>query len=124
MSTDGNGWLAQFEALGQELRHGSHEMAAGRRHRGEAGPTSDLSIDETLLLHSIGWEPVDLVSGAAVVAIPSSTFVLGWQVTDSASISASRAGASAVDRMHTETRRRGAAGVIGVHVEFQVHPHE
>ncbi len=28
--------------------------------------TSDLSIDEELNLHSIGWEPVELVSGISL----------------------------------------------------------
>ena len=32
--------------------------------------TSDLSIDEELVLHSIGWEPVELVSGASMHSVP------------------------------------------------------
>jgi hypothetical protein len=34
------------------------------------GVTSDLSIDEALLLHGAGWEPVDLVCGVSVVSVP------------------------------------------------------
>lgn len=120
MST-GSEWLKEVEEL---LRtYGSHDRSLHRRE-GHAGPTSDLSIDETLLLHSIGWEPVDLVSGAAVVAIPPSTFVLGWNNTDAASASYARAVHSAVERLHREARHGGAAGVIGVHIDFEVHRHQ
>ena len=34
------------------------------------GITSDLSVDEALLLHAAGWEPLDLVAGVAVVSVP------------------------------------------------------
>jgi uncharacterized protein YbjQ (UPF0145 family) len=120
VTTAGEGWIQQVEDL---LR----TYDAGRslhRSPGQAGPTSDLSIDETLLLHSIGWEPVDLVSGVAVVAVPPSTFVLGWNNTDAASASYTRAVHAAVDRLHAEARRGRAAGVIGVHIEFEVHRHQ
>ena len=88
--------------------------------------TSDLSIDEALLLHSIEWEPVELVMGAAVAAIPTMGFVggPGWaQVTDMAAQSFSDAVASAVARMEEDCRWAGGQGVIGVHVEFRVHRH-
>jgi len=91
-----------------------HDVAAG-------GATSDLTIDETLLLHSIGWEPVELVIGCSVVSIAPSTFVMGWNATDSASASYTRAVASAVERLHAECRQHGAAGVIGVDIEFEVY---
>ncbi|MCL2396130.1 MAG: heavy metal-binding domain-containing protein [Acidimicrobiaceae bacterium] len=120
MTAAGEGWLAEVEDL---LRSYDAGKSLHRRD-GQAGPTSDLSIDETLLLHSIGWEPVDLVSGVAVVAIPPSTFVLGWNNTDAASASYTRAVHAAVDRLQGEARRGDAAGVIGVHVEFQVHRHQ
>ena len=88
--------------------------------------TSDLSIDEALLLHSIEWEPVEMVMGAAVAAIPTMGFVggNGWaQVTDIAAQSFSDAVAAAVARMEEDCRWAGGAGVIGVHVEFTVHRH-
>jgi uncharacterized protein YbjQ (UPF0145 family) len=114
-------WIANIES---ELRDYQGALATHGHKRTGAGPTSDLSIDETLLLHSIGWEPVDLVAGAAVVAVPPSTFVLGWNATDSASESYTRAVHSAVDRIVAECRQRGGAGVIGVHAEFEVHRHQ
>lgn len=129
MSTAGEDRARQLQALGalgRELAGTNHQVASTntRRHqRDAAGATSDLSIDETLLLHSIGWEPVDLVIGAAVTSIPPSTFVMGWNSTDSASVSYSRAVASAVERLHRECQQRNAAGVIGVAVEFEVYRH-
>ena len=119
MTTAGEGWLKEVEDL---LKNYDNSRSVNRPD-GRAGPTSDLSIDETLLLHSIGWEPVDLVSGVAVVAIPPSTFVLGWNNTDAASASYTRAVHAAVDRLQAEARGQ-AAGVIGVHIEFNVRPHQ
>jgi uncharacterized protein YbjQ (UPF0145 family) len=122
--------LEQLKAqgvLGREIGRSSPELASTdtrKRGRNEsAGATSDLTIDETLLLHSIGWEPVDLVIGVSVASIPPSTFVLGWNSTDSASVSYTRAVASAVDRLHRECQQRHAAGVVGVQVEFEVYRH-
>lgn len=120
MTTFGEDWVREVVDLARARSAG----ASLNRPAGQAGPTSDLSIDETLLLHSIGWEPVDLVSGVAVVAIPPSTFVLGWNNTDAASASYTRAVHAAVDRLHADGRRGGAQGVVGVHVEFEVHSHE
>jgi uncharacterized protein YbjQ (UPF0145 family) len=119
LTTAGEGWLKEVEDL---LKNYGNSRSVNRPD-GLAGPTSDLSIDETLLLQSIGWEPVDLVSGVAVVAIPPSTFVLGWNNTDAASASYTRAVHAAVDRLQAEARGQ-AAGVIGVHIEFNVRPHQ
>ena len=51
----------------------------------DRGATSDLSIDETLLLHSIGWEPVDLVFGVSWWSIPWG--VWQWQTGEIAEAS-------------------------------------
>lgn len=83
--------------------------------------TSDLSIDETLLLHSIGWEPVDMVIGAAVGAIPPGTFTLGYAASDRAATEFANAVAHAVTRIREDCRRAGGAGVVGVKVDFEVH---
>ena len=42
-----------------------------------ASTTSDLSIDEELNLHAIGWEPVELVSGYSVFSTPARSVELG-----------------------------------------------
>jgi len=50
-------------AMTDDLRQAMAALGAGAPHASSTNPgaTSDLSIDEALLLHSIGWEPVDLV---------------------------------------------------------------
>lgn len=84
--------------------------------------TSDLSIDEELALHSIGWEPVELVSGVSIVSIP-----LGWWNWGQGEITAAaeahrHAVANAVARLHREAARAGGHGVVGVRVERAVRP--
>ncbi len=84
--------------------------------------TSDLSIDEELALHSIGWEPVELVSGVSIVSIP-----LGWWNWGQGEITAAaeahhHAVANAVARIHREAARAGGHGVVGVRVERAVRP--
>ena len=84
--------------------------------------TSDLSIDEELALHSIGWEPVELVSGVSIVSIP-----LGWWNWGQGEITAAaqahrHAFANAIARLHREAARAGGHGVVGVRVEGAVRP--
>ena len=55
-------------------RSGPAPAAPTSVHR--ASRTSDLSIDEELALHSIGWEPVHLVCGASLYSVP--TGVWNW----------------------------------------------
>lgn len=94
-------------------------------HRvGDGRPTtSDLSIDETLLLHSAGWEPVDLVYGVAWWSIPWGV----WQWTTGEVQEASAAFAGAVDQaaalMRRECERSGGSGVLGVDVSVNVSSH-
>ena len=47
--------------------------------------TSDLSIDEELLLHSIGWEPVELVCGVSLYSVPMGVWNWGQGEIGSAS---------------------------------------
>ncbi|HET8991402.1 MAG TPA: heavy metal-binding domain-containing protein [Acidimicrobiales bacterium] len=89
---------------------------------GSSPTTSDLSIDEELALHSIGWEPVELVSGISIVSIP-----LGWWNWGQGEITAAaeahhHAVANAVARLHREAARAGGHGVVGVRVERAVRP--
>ena len=51
------------------------DTAPSATHRG--GRTSDLSIDEELSLHSIGWEPIQLVCGASLYSVPARGVELG-----------------------------------------------
>jgi uncharacterized protein YbjQ (UPF0145 family) len=98
--------------------HGG-EMASIHGPGGRAA-TSDLSIDETLLLHSIGWEPVDLVFGISWWSIPWSTWTWRTGEIDEASTAFSGAMAEAADQMREECARVGGNGVIGVDVDLRV----
>src|SRR5271166_3077425 len=53
-----------------EMRKGAQSLATPAPPSDARGITSDLSVDEALLLHAAGWEPLDLVCGVAVVSVP------------------------------------------------------
>lgn len=99
------------------LRRGA---AAGRPHR---APTSALSIDETLLLHSAGWEPVDLVFGVSWWSIPWG--VWQWQTGEVGEASTAFAGAmsQAAQVLQDECGKAGGVGVLGVEVDVKVAAH-
>ena len=84
--------------------------------------TSDLTIDEELALHSIGWEPVELVSGVSIVSIPLGWWNWGQGEITAASEAHRHAFANAVARLHREAARAGGHGVVGVRVESVVRP--
>ena len=85
--------------------------------------TSDLSIDEALLLHSVGWEPVDLVCGVSVASVPGGVWNWGAGEIATASAAQNLAFSGAVSRITDECGRAGGHGVVGVHVEVSVQPH-
>lgn len=99
-------------------------MAGGYIGDGRGNVTSDLSIDEALILHSIGWEPVELVCGAGAWPIP----VYNWnwgnigEVTE-ASAAWLRAFEDAEKNLRTECSGVGGHGVVGVHIEVAVEHH-
>jgi len=86
------------------------------------GGTSDLSIDEALLLHSVGWEPVELVSGVSVVSVPWGVWNWGQGEIGAASSAHGSAMAAAAGRMAEECASAGGHGVVGVRVEVEVAP--
>lgn len=91
--------------------------------KAKGGSTSDLTIDETLLLHAVGWEPADMVFGVSWFSIPWGAWQ--WQVgevTDAVS-AFSQAVAAAASQMRDECARAGASGVVGVEIELAVHSH-
>ncbi len=85
--------------------------------------TSDLSIDEALLLHSVGWEPVDLVCGVSMASVPAGVWNWGSGEIESASSAQALAFEGAVSRIADECARAGGHGVVGVHVESVVERH-
>lgn len=92
---------------------------------GTRGITSDLSIDETLLLHGAGWEPRDLVTGVSVQMIPYGAFMtpVGQSRTfevPSATQAVMEAFRLAADRVRQECARVEASGAVGVEVEVEI----
>lgn len=79
--------------------------------------TSDLSIDEELNLHSIGWEPVELVSGVSLFSAPAGMWNWGQGEIVGASDAHTHAFAHAIDRIHQEAANAGGHGVVGVHID-------
>lgn len=87
-----------------------------------AAMTSDLSIDEELNLHSIGWEPVELVSGISLFSIPYGYWNWGQGEIVAASEAHSQAFVTATSRIQSETAKAGGHGVVGMHIERAIHP--
>jgi uncharacterized protein YbjQ (UPF0145 family) len=83
--------------------------------------TSDLSIDEEIALHSIGWEPIELVCGVSLHSIPMGVWNWGQGEITWASNAYASAFAAATDRIHRQCAKAGGHGVVGVHVEPTVH---
>ena len=96
----------------------------GTPNRGSnAGQTSDLSIDEELALHSVGYEPVDLVYGTSIYSVPFGVWNWGSGEIAHASQAYARSFAAASDRMHAQCAQVGGNGVVGVEVEVLVNSH-
>jgi uncharacterized protein YbjQ (UPF0145 family) len=81
--------------------------------------TSELSIDEVLLVEEVGFEPVELVTGASFFLLtglgepqgPSSELETLSEVL-------ARARREAMDRLHQQVVACGADGVVGMRVEI------
>ncbi|HVX21494.1 MAG TPA: heavy metal-binding domain-containing protein [Acidimicrobiales bacterium] len=91
---------------------------AGRR-----GSTSDLSVDEVLLLHSVGWEPVDVVFGVSWWSVPWGTWQ--WQTGEVREAARAFDGAmgEATELLRDECAHVGGSGVVGVDIELRVASH-
>ena len=105
-----------------EMLRGAQALATPAPPSQERGITSDLSVDEALLLHAAGWEPLDLVCGVAVVSVPVGVWNWGGSVS-----LVSDAHNAAVDQaarvLRAECGKVQGHGVVGVRVEVSVHTH-
>ncbi len=81
------------------------------------GATSDLSIDQVLLLHGAGWEPVDVVFGSCWWSVPWGSWQFQTGEVQAASSAFARAFAQAARALLDECRRTGGTGVVGVTAE-------
>ena len=110
--------------LAAEMRQAVRALATPpRTGREETASTSDLSIDEALLLHSIGWEALELVCGVSMVSIPMGVWNWGSGEITWASQGETAAMANAASRLQEECAKAGGAGVVGVKVEVSLHRH-
>ncbi len=89
-------------------------------HRARRGATSDLTVDEALLLHSAGFEPTDMVFGVSWWSIPWG--VWQWQSGVVAEATEAFAGAfgDATEQLRAECTRAGGSGVVGVRMTLRV----
>jgi uncharacterized protein YbjQ (UPF0145 family) len=131
----------ESQAAGEGAAQGGSELEAGRRtvieafttvasghvrpgKGGDRPVTSDLTIDEALILHSVGWEPIELVCGAAVYPVPQGS----WQWSPVGEIAAAsqahtNAVAMAANRIERECGQVGGYGVVGVFIEIAIERH-
>jgi uncharacterized protein YbjQ (UPF0145 family) len=105
------------------MRRGAQSLATVPAPSKSRGVTSDLSVDESLLLHAAGWEPVDLVCGVGVVSVPAG--VWNWGAGSIALASDAHNGAveMAAEALRDECSRVKGHGVVGVRVEVSVRPY-
>ena len=88
-----------------------------------ASRLSGLSVNENLLLGSIGWESIDLSSGAAVWGMRRDTInTWGADQDRRASLALGEAMRAAVDRLEANCRMSGGHGVIGVDIRTEIEP--
>jgi len=120
---DGAGGPASVGDRRDEVRRAVSVLGRAEDRSGTRGATSDLSIDEALLLHSIGWEPVDLVCGVSVTSVPGGVWNWGQGEIAVASSAHELAFRGAATRIANECGRAGGHGVVGVHVDVEVHSH-
>jgi uncharacterized protein YbjQ (UPF0145 family) len=103
-----------------EMLRAATWLAENARPPDGHGQTSDLSIDEALLLHAASWEPIDLVFGVGCQSIQAGAWVWGRGEIHSASDAQNAAVQSASARIARECARVGGHGVVGVHLEMKM----
>ncbi len=108
-----------------EMRKGAQSIAVAEPPSKTRGLTSDLSVDEALLIHGAGWEPLDLVCGVAVCSIPYG--VWSWASTGGSITLASDAHnlamGQAVAQIRAECSKVKGHGVVGMEVEVTLRQH-
>lgn len=106
-----------------EMLLGAQSLATPAPPSQARGITSDLSVDEALLLHAAGWEPLDLVCGVAVVSVPVGVWNWGRGAISLASDSHDQAVDQAAAQLRGECSKVHGHGVVGVRVEVSVRTH-
>jgi uncharacterized protein YbjQ (UPF0145 family) len=106
-----------------EMLRGAQALATPAPPSKARGITSDLSVDEALLLHAAGWEPLDLVCGVAVVSVPVGVWNWGRGSISLASDAHNAAVDQASRLLRGECGKVHGHGVVGVRVEVSVRTH-
>ncbi|HET6966397.1 MAG TPA: heavy metal-binding domain-containing protein [Acidimicrobiales bacterium] len=118
--------MTDAESRRREIREAVRRLAGGgylTEVPARRGVTSDLTIDESLILHSIGWEPVELVCGVSAYSIPVGYWNWGSGEVTPASDAWQRAVGSAGQKLQSECQNVLGHGVVGVQVEVSVERH-
>ena len=105
------------------MLRGAQALASPAPPSKARGITSDLSVDEALLLHAAGWEPLDLVCGVAVVSVPVGVWNWGRGAISLASDAHNAAVDQAARQLRGECSKVHGHGVVGVRVEVAVRTH-
>jgi uncharacterized protein YbjQ (UPF0145 family) len=106
--------------LRAEMLQGAQALATAQPPSQKRGITSDLSVDEALLLHAAGWEPLDLVCGVAVVSVPVGVWNWGRGAISLASDAHDAAVDQATQQLRGECSKVHGHGVVGVRFEVSV----
>jgi len=114
---------APIQDVRAEMLKGAQSLASAAPPSKERGITSDLSVDEALLLHAAGWEPLDLVCGVAVVSVPVGVWNWGRGSISLASDAHDAAVDQAARLLRGECSKVHGHGVVGVRVDVTVNPH-
>src|ERR1700694_2209910 len=85
-----------------EMLRAVHALSNSGESGRSRAVTSDLSIDEALLLHSIGWEPVDLVYGVSLASVPIGVWNWGQGEITAASYAHNLAFTTAAARLNED----------------------
>ncbi len=123
MSTGFGPGAAPRADVRSEMLLGAQSLAAPAAPSQARGITSDLSVDEALLLHAAGWEPLDLVCGVAVVSVPVGVWNWGRGAISLASDAHDQAVDQAAAQLRGECSKVHGHGVVGVRVEVSVRTH-
>jgi len=85
-----------------------------------SGPhTSDLSIDELLAIHAVGYDALELVTGNSTISIPLMAWTLSRDEVTEASFAHRHAFETATSRLLAECAAAGGEGVVGVDVHVR-----
>jgi uncharacterized protein YbjQ (UPF0145 family) len=123
VSLEADHGAAPIQDVRAEMLKGAQSLATAAPPSKERGITSDLSVDEALLLHAAGWEPLDLVTGVAVVSVPVGVWNWGRGSISLASDAHDAAVDQASRLLRGECSKVHGHGVVGVRVEVTVNPH-